>query len=122
MSEPATVRLEIGGNIIGHLNLHRTPKMLRFTVVGRDYKTLDALDQLDDEPRDNETLVAAVLVSRDMVHIDGRDKDGKRFGRWLESVTYRMIESQPPQEVMRDTTRWQEWASETLSAIERAAT
>ena len=68
---------------LGSLSLQRTPKYLRFTYSGAGIaacsRTWDALDQLDDEPRAGETLMAAVLKGRGNMHID-RTVKGRRVG------------------------------------------
>lgn len=99
------------GILRGSLSLARTPKYMRFVMVGSDWKTLDALDQLDDEPKEGEYLIAGVIAEQSTVHIDGV-RDGRRFGEWRRCVTYAMVAEQPSQDVMRDRAQWQAWCVE----------
>lgn len=99
------------GTIRGSLSLRRCPKYLRFVITGTDWKTLDALDQLDDEPRDGEYLIAAVKSSEGSVHLDGT-RNGRRFGEWHRTATYETMPDQPSQETMRDRAEWQKWCME----------
>lgn len=106
----AVVSLKVG-ILRGHLSLARTPKYLRFVMVGADWKTLDALDQLDDSPKPEEHLIAAVKGDESTVHIDGI-RNGRRFGEWRRCVTYHLVPEQPDQETMRDREKWQAWCLE----------
>ena len=103
----------------GMLPLRRTPKFLRFVLTGSDWATLDALDQLDDEPREGEHVVAAVLKESSTMHLDGV-RNGRRFGAWRKVVTYEPVTPQPPQDLLRDAAKWREWA--TAQAAGEAAT
>ena len=89
--------------------VHRVPKYLRFTTRMVDGKQLwDALDQLDDESTPDEVLLAAKLVRKGNVHVDGVRK-GKRFSEWIETARYVPLEPQPSQDVMRSTSAWQKF-------------
>ena len=103
------VYLDTGGGRVS-LTLKRAPKYLRFVMRGTDYATLDALDQWDDQPRDGETVYAAVIAYSSDVHLSCRDKDGRRYGRREKTATYELVPEQPDQETLRDTARWQAWA------------
>ena len=95
------------------LRLARTPKYLRFVCSNLASKwrdSLDALDQLDDEPKE-EYILAAVIDRKGNIHVDGIE-NGCRFGRWELYVTYRLVEPQPSQELMRDREQWQAWCLE----------
>lgn len=96
-----------------HLSLKRTPKYLRFTCSGSAVcsRNWDALDQLDDQPRPGEQLVAAVLVRRGSCHLD-RVLNGRRVGEWHQTAEYKRLEEQPADEVMRSAEKWQEWCSQ----------
>jgi hypothetical protein len=91
-----------------HLVLARTPRYLRFVITGNDWKTLDALDQLDDQPEAGEAVFAAILKGFGHVHFDGV-RNGKRYGELHRTTTYQLVDQQPPPEVLRDTTAWQNW-------------
>jgi hypothetical protein len=101
------------GSLRGPLTLkrHPLPKFLRFVLTGSDWKTLDALDQLDDAPRPGEFVIAAVKADESSVHFDGY-RGGKRAGWWERTATYERVPDQPPQDVLTDTARWQAWATE----------
>lgn len=92
------------------LSLKRVPRFLRF-VFHPKAKTWDALDQLDDEPREGETVFAARLADSGSMHVDGY-RNGKRFGEWYKTATYELVEPQPDQSTLRDRGAWQKWATE----------
>jgi len=94
----------------GPLNLERTPLYLRFTVKGADFKTLDALDQLDDAARPEETIIPAKWLHSETVHLDGV-RDGKRFGEWHKTAEYETVECELSQEQLRDNQQWREWCT-----------
>jgi len=101
------------------LPLARMPMPLFLRVV-KDGGDIDALDQADDEPKAGEELFAYRKASSDgTVHVDGRDKNGKRFGRWYESCTYALCDNQPSQEVMRGTDSWREWCMANATAEQK---
>jgi hypothetical protein len=109
MSEHLThVHLRLAGVTRGTLQLRRIPKYLRFTWKNSDWKTLDALDQLDDTPHEDEQLMVAVLGERGNVHIDGV-RNGRRYGEWRETADYHLLAEQPPQEVLRNSEKWRGW-------------
>lgn len=98
------------------LQLQRSPLFLRAV---RDLDgNWDALDLLDDAPKVNEDVfVYRLLENHGMVHIDGRDKQGRRFGKWLAHATYEYHGTQPSLEQGRETERWQRWAHEQAEAM-----
>lgn len=96
------------GQMRGTLSLERAPLYLRFVIRGSDWKTLDALDQPDDSPRDGEAIYAAVKVDVSRVHID-RVCNGRRVGEWRTMAVYELLPDQPPQSVMADWSRWQKF-------------
>lgn len=113
-----TVYLKIG-RLRGPLVLRRTPKYLRFVITGSDWKTLDALDMLDDAPRDGETVIAAVKVDESSVHYDYTEKaTGRRRGTWERTATYKAVTDRPSRETLRDTTMWQAWVTEKMKDAE----
>jgi hypothetical protein len=90
------------------LNLERLPHFLR--VVRSVDGAWDALDQLDDDPKPDESIYAYVMVGEPgVMHVDFRDKRGKRQGRWSKTATYRLFEPQPSDGVMRETEFWRAW-------------
>jgi hypothetical protein len=100
------------------LELKRAPKFLRAVVSvappgERTQKAVavwDALDQLDDAPRDGETCHAYRLVADDgWMHLDYRDKKGRRRGVTIRNATYAHMDTQPDQDTMRDTEKWRQW-------------
>lgn len=99
------------------LQLSRVPKYLRFVCqnIGKPGREWDALDQLDDQPKPEEEIIAAVLVDRTSVHLDGVNKaTGKRFGKWIEEAVYEPTAVQPPDDTLRDTAKWQAWCEAQL--------
>lgn len=92
------------------LELLRMPMPLFLRVTKAQDGTIDALDQLDDTPRDDEELFLYRKARDDgTVHVDGRDKKGKRFGKWYNCCTYTLHETQPDQATMRDGALWPAW-------------
>ena len=105
------------------LILKRTPKYLRFVVVdvaGGD-RTWDALDQMDDDARPEETVFAAIQIDASSVHIDKR-VNGKHVGEWHKTATYELIKGQPSDTILRVNSEWQRWASDQQRIAEDAAT
>lgn len=96
------------GTLRGGLSLARTPLYLRFVMQGSKWETLDALDQPEDVATEAEKLYAAIKVDSSNVHVDGI-RNGKRFGEWHKTATYKLVDDQPSQEMMRDYVRWCEW-------------
>lgn len=90
------------------LNLRRAPKLLRVVDNGQDF---DALDQLDDEPRDDE-----------IVHVYHRIGEkpfqgimcmrGHGCQVFVGPVRYRYFERQPDAGITRDTGAWRNWCVE----------
>lgn len=92
------------------LQLRRAPQYLR--VVYTEKET-DALDQLEDEPRPEEDIMAYQLIEpATRLHLLVRGKKAREKGGWWAVGKYTMCENQPPDEVMRDRARWQAWARE----------
>jgi hypothetical protein len=87
------------------LMLKRAPVMLR--VVSDNFGKIDALDQIGDAPRPEETCYAYVMTGPPgMAFIDG----SKCRGRY-PVAEYRLVNPQPEQSVMRDETAWANWAN-----------
>jgi len=86
------------------LDLRRAPVLLR-VVIDQD-GTVDALDQLDDTPKDSETIYVYYRdgeVSRGFMCSRGRGGKGCQL---ILSADYRLHAEQPD---VRATERWQEW-------------
>lgn len=96
------------------LMLRRTPLYLRVTVNRQGIKDKwDALDQLSDEPHTAESVYVYRRASRDgTVHIDYTDKSRRRRGDWFSSASYKFVEVQPAESVLRDNEQWRAWAVE----------
>lgn len=91
------------------LYLKRAPKYLR--VVRSAAGTWDALDQLTDTPKSDETIIAYVMVSGPTwVHVR-RDRRHGGSG-FFQGGEYRVVDPQPADEVMRSTSSWRAWVSE----------
>ena len=92
------------------LSLSRAPLFLR--VVIDQAGTVDALDQLEDEPRAGEHIY---VYRRDgeatHVHLQMAGPGGRgRRCRWELFAQYQIHEHQPSEATLRDQHRWQEWA------------
>lgn len=91
------------------LFLKRAPVYLRAVMAHDDGQSVewDALDQLDDTPKDSEGVVAYKRVgSVGWVHID---RSNPRRGEWYRIGEYKLCAEQPAEEDMRDTARWRAW-------------
>ena len=55
-----------------------------------------------------QALVCEVVADAAAIHVDGV-RNGRRFGEWRTIKTYELVADAPPQEVLRDTAKWQEW-------------
>lgn len=90
------------------LSLSRAPYFLR--IVEDAHGKIDALDQLDDEPFDGDKISVYVLhCNRGGAFVDGRDKTGKRFGRFEVMADYVLYCNQPQDSEIRDNAKWQSW-------------
>jgi hypothetical protein len=103
------IRFEDGPAAGKALSLIRVPYFLRVVIDGQG--EVDALDQLIDEVRPDETGYVYYLVDRDYSAIVCSRGAGGGC-RADHGATYRLYESQPPDEVLRDNERWQAWACE----------
>jgi hypothetical protein len=98
------------------LMLLRAPHFLR--AVKAPDTQWDALDQLHDVPAANETIVAYEMVGEPtFVHIR-RDRRHGGSG-CFRGGRYRVVADQPPDEVLRSTTRWREWCVARVGQIVR---
>lgn len=101
-----------GGPAEGHvLTLQRSPYYLRVVRVHGSTK-VDALDQLDDTPRHDETVWVYRLIARHgTAFIDKRDAQGRRTGHRAEMATYELLDPQPQGQHLRDIEAWQAWTN-----------
>lgn len=90
------------------LSVARAPLFLRFVYRCGDWKTLDSLDQLDDTPDADETIVVAKYKSGGSMHID-RIVKNCRVGEWRQYANYEFYEPQPADAEVRDNAKWREW-------------
>lgn len=92
------------------LDLRRAPNYLRVTrdVAGK----VDALDQLDDTPRDDEHLeVYALTAPASMVFVCIRGKGRGGSGGYANGHYRHVPLDQQLLETFRDNEAWREWAS-----------
>lgn len=88
------------------LNLQRTPVFLR-VVIDPKGMTVDALDQLDDTPKENEALYAYKLAGTPgRTFFCSREK-----GCQVENSADYELCAQPPDDVMRDNDKWAAWCT-----------
>lgn len=89
------------------LMLRRAPFFLR-AVRAADGEW-DALDQLEDQPSADETVVVYQLHGEpSSMHICNRGR-GARSG-WYRGGEYRLASAPPSDEVARDNAKWERWA------------
>lgn len=90
------------------LMLARAPIYLR--VVRNHVGEWNALDQPDDTPEAGEAIFAYRRVGEaGSLHLDRRNKRGRRVGEWYQTGEYRVLE-QPDDATLRDTEAWRAWA------------
>lgn len=108
------------------LRIARLPLFLR-VVIDSD-GTVDALDQLDDAPKESEAVHVYMRCSQPCtVHVDGSrwDKVKKRnvrFGEWFQTADYRHFPKAPADEVLRSPTEWPAWCQKTYDGMKPAKT
>jgi hypothetical protein len=109
----AAVRFVDGPAAGVHLSLCSCPILLRVVRRQRlpDAAQWNGLDQRDDKPEmDDQIFLYCRKEEGQWFYVDGRDaKTGKRFGRtdWL--VDYFHVADAPPDEVLRDTSKYHAW-------------
>lgn len=94
------------------LELRRAPVLLRVAIEG---DTVDALDQLSDTPKEGEILYVYRLEGKaGSYHLLVRGpKARERRGWWATGdYVHLPMDDQPDQETLRDTKRWQQWATD----------
>lgn len=90
--------------------LRRAPHFLRAVRVkgSTDMKAWDALDQLEDRPKANEEIVVYEMNGEPTwMHIRARSGGGVYRGG-----QYRIVNPQPPDEILRSPAKWREWAAQ----------
>lgn len=86
------------------LALRRAPLLLR--VVRDQAGEFDALDQLEDEPREGEAITVYRRIGEAArVHLKMRKGSG-----WYQLAEYRVLPVQPLDQVARRREGWQAWA------------
>ena len=99
-------RFQDGPAVGQALMLHRAARFLRVTksiVSGVD--KWDALDQLEDQPKPNETLFAYEIVNKPiMCHVNA----GRRTG-FYPMAKYKFVNPQPTDADMRTEEAWDAW-------------
>ncbi len=89
------------------LQIRRTPVMLR--VARGPNGEWDALDQLDDEARPDESIyVYRMKGEPSRVHVC---RSPRRLSGWLNLSDYEYFEPQPDDAQIRTTAAWQAWAN-----------
>lgn len=95
------------------LVLSRAPKFLR-VVVDKGGK-IDALDQLDDQPKITESIHVYQLEGEvGRCHILTRGKGGHGSG-WRVIAKYRFFPDQPADSEIRKTAAWRDWTRKTAA-------
>jgi len=98
------------------LMLKRAPYLLRVTEEGGKF---DALNELSDEPRPGEKLYAYKMDLSDggpsFCHIRASKPAASGF---YVIARYKLIEPQPPDEVMRDNAKWGHWCDTSELRVE----
>lgn len=91
--------------------LKRAPVFLR--AVRSTEGAWDALDQIDDTPTTGESIVVYKLHGEPTwCHINARSKHGERQGGIFQGGEYRVVDSQPKDERVRETASWRAWVAE----------
>lgn len=97
------------------LLLRRSPFLLR--VVRKNVRPLvfaiDALDEADDEPKDDEEIfVYRRLGEPGYCHI--KMKDG---GGFYPLAIYELVPAQPPFEILRSNSAWRQWCLDNAARL-----
>lgn len=90
------------------LMLKQSPAFLRVTEENGKF---DALDAVGDSPRPTEKIHVYALASKDGgAFIDFSGK-AKRSSGFYPIATYRYVDQQPPDNLVRDNAAWAAWAA-----------
>lgn len=123
MAERGGVHLVDGPAAGTHLALRRAPVFLRIVIDRRSGK-VDALDELDDTPREGEGLHVyqgdrdTLFAFRSDVYVCTSDKRGSLTAAGLAKGTYRHL-ADVDGEQLRDTAAWRAWVLERVATVER---
>lgn len=106
----------LGGPAAGMtFQLRRAPLFLR--VVHTAAGELAALDMLGDQPAAEELIsVYKREGPRTVVHIDFARGRKRNCSGWYVVATYRHLDAQPAEEVLRHTAAWQGWCLDQFRA------
>ena len=97
------------------LRLRRAPILLRAVRSARG--AWDALDQLDDTPREGESITVYLRATEvGWMHILVRGKNRAAGGVYL-TARYRVLQEQPEQDQVRETVDWWAWVEERLPSL-----
>jgi hypothetical protein len=92
------------------LELRRVPLLLR-VVRNRMKNTWDALDQLDDTPKEREEIFVYLRSGQvQKIHIKADCRGGG--SRWVWIADYVHLIDQPTDAQLRETEAWRAWAAE----------
>lgn len=95
------------------LLLQRAPRFLR--VVVDPAGKVDALDQLDDTPADDETIhVYEIQTEPIRAHMNF----GGGRGGWYQMADYAHFPEQPSDHEVRTTEAWQAWVQATAARLD----
>lgn len=86
--------------------LRRLPLFLRVVISGTE---IDALDQINDTPRADETVHVYVRqpgAMQNAIHLNTGRKPG---GGWFARAEYKLSPTQPSDEEVRSTKAWRQW-------------
>lgn len=90
------------------LSLRRAPIMLR-VVRNRISKQWDALDQLEDEPKQTEDVYLYMMHGEaTRMHLCIRGKN-KAAGGWYAMAEYKFVMMQPDESHLRTAAAWDAW-------------
>ena len=116
------VTLKDAGPTLPPLNIGRVPIYLRFTITNDDPKTLDCLNEEDDQAFKGEVIIPAKMDGRvGAMHVDGT-RNGRRFGEWHKFATYKPIECPLTQEQLADKEAWGQWVDAEVAKEKEHAT
>ncbi len=91
------------------LGIRRAPVLLRVVRFG-DGDLWDALDQVDDVPRERESIYVYVVVNKpEMVHLNMGRKKGSGY---YPMGQYRLVSEQPSDAILRSRAAWAAWCQE----------
>jgi len=93
------------------LRMRRTPLLLRVVrnkLVRNDENVWDCLNELEDVARPHEEIFVYILVDKPSPVLSMRPRSGSGW-YWIGS--YRFLEQQPAEEILRDNAKWSAWCN-----------